>query len=164
MIEIYKKIITLNKIREIKKNNQFKRIALVGGCFDIFHYGHLIFLRKARETGDSLVVLLESDKFIKQKKKKNPTHTQQERAEILAALSYVDYVVLLPFLSTSDRYMNIVKTLDPAIIAVTEGDKKMELKKSQAKGVGGSVKIVCKLQDRFSSSKIQENYGTISRN
>lgn len=163
MIEIQKKIVSLNKIKEIKKSNYQKKITLVGGCFDIFHYGHLMFLQKARSTGDMLIVLLESDDFIKEKKKRIPLHMQQERAEILASLSYVEYVVLLPFLPRDRNYDEIVEMLRPTVIAITEGDGTIDLKKRQAKKVGAIVKKVCKLEPRFSSSKILSNYGAIPR-
>ena len=79
-------------------------VVLVGGCFDILHIGHIRFLKAARKQGDSLVVALESDEFIRLQKRREPFHTQAERAEILAALRSVDTVILLPLLSTDEDY------------------------------------------------------------
>ena len=63
------------------------KIVLVGGCFDILHLGHVVFLEKAKKEGDVLVVLLESDEKVRfLKGKGRPVHTQSERAEILSAL------------------------------------------------------------------------------
>ena len=86
------KIVSLSSLKDGMPDKLKKRV-LVGGCFDILHFGHATFLQKAREAGDVLIILLESDEFIVQIKKKKPVHIQQQRAEILSALGYVDYVV-----------------------------------------------------------------------
>ena len=44
-----------------------KKTVLVGGCFDVFHFGHLQFLNSAKEQGDYLIVILEPDEVIKSK-------------------------------------------------------------------------------------------------
>ncbi len=154
MEKINEKIIELKKIESIQKKIRGKKKVLVGGCFDVIHYGHLSFLKKAKEAGEILLVLLESDKFIRIKKKRGPIHTQKERAEIIASLAFVNYVILLPFLKNEAQYLEIVQILSPEIIAITQGDPLMKNKVSQAKLTGGNVKIVSKLEPRFSSSQI----------
>ncbi|MCR4263595.1 MAG: adenylyltransferase/cytidyltransferase family protein, partial [Candidatus Roizmanbacteria bacterium] len=70
---------------------------LVGGCFDLIHYGHITFLSEARKQGDYLIVALESDENVKKYKGPNrPIHKQAERAEMLRSLRMVDEVVELP--------------------------------------------------------------------
>jgi D-beta-D-heptose 7-phosphate kinase/D-beta-D-heptose 1-phosphate adenosyltransferase len=60
--------------------------------------------------GDTLVVLLESDRKVKKLKGgKRPVFIQKERAEMLAALRSVDWVVLLPMMEKGDDYLNLVK-------------------------------------------------------
>src|SRR3990172_9001991 len=49
-------------------NQKGKRIVLVGGCFDIIHKGHILFLKKAKDEGDFLFVFLESDKKVRELK------------------------------------------------------------------------------------------------
>ena len=71
-----------------------KKTVLVGGCFDILHYGHLRFLSQAKEKGEMLIVALESDTFIRKIKNKKPIHTQEQRAEILAHLNLVDMIIV----------------------------------------------------------------------
>lgn len=127
---------------------------LVGGCFDIFHYGHLIFLKKAKKLGGLLVVSLESDEFILRRKKRNPTHNQNQRARILAALSIVDMVIKLPYFKSNLEYANLVKLVKPRFIAITKGDPLTAIKNRQAKAVKGELKVVCRRQVNFSSTKI----------
>jgi D-beta-D-heptose 7-phosphate kinase/D-beta-D-heptose 1-phosphate adenosyltransferase len=72
-----------------------KRIAFTNGCFDILHVGHVRYLREARRTGDLLVVGLNSDASVRSiKGEPRPIVPQEERAEILASLLWVDYVTL----------------------------------------------------------------------
>src|SRR3989344_980208 len=124
---------------------------LVGGCFDIFHIGHLIFLIAAKKKGDWLIIALESDDFIRVKKKRNPFHTQQERAEILSYLDCVDSVVMLPYFTDDNDYMKMVNKIKPEIIAVTENDKLLSKKISQAKQIGGRLEIVTSFINNKSS-------------
>ena len=108
-----KKIVELEKLKKILPQIKKKKKILVGGCFDVFHYGHLLFLRKAKEQGDTLIIALESDDFIRQHKKREQVHTQKQRAEILASLEFVDFIILLPLLSSYDSYLNLVKLRYP---------------------------------------------------
>jgi len=72
-----------------------KKVVFTNGCFDILHFGHVRYLKKAKEKGDILVVGLNSDRSVRQiKGEKRPIVPERERAEILAALEFVDYVVL----------------------------------------------------------------------
>jgi rfaE bifunctional protein nucleotidyltransferase chain/domain len=72
-----------------------KRIVFTNGCFDILHAGHVRYLAAARAEGDVLVVGLNSDKSVKLiKDGKRPIVTQTQRAEVISALSSVDFVIL----------------------------------------------------------------------
>lgn len=139
-----------------------KKIVLVGGCFDIFHYGHLTFLKKAREAGDYLIVALESDQAIK-KKGQTLFHNQQQRAELLASLEMVDLVLLLPNWQSNKDYFNLVENVRPKLIAVSEDDPKYHLKKQQAALINARIKTVAPLLINFSSSKIKDQYESFSR-
>ncbi|MBI5122369.1 adenylyltransferase/cytidyltransferase family protein [Candidatus Roizmanbacteria bacterium] len=131
-----------------------KKTVLVGGCFDLIHFGHLKFLEKAKEQGDFLIVALESDEFIKKHKKKLPVHQQLERAEILANLNMIDLIILLPLFKTNNDYFNLVKKISPQIIAVTVGDPQLENKKKQALEVDAEVKEVVTNLKNFSTRNI----------
>ena len=92
-----KKIKDIKTIKSIvdRLKTRGKRVVFTNGCFDILHVGHIRYLRKARNLGDTLVVGLNTDRSVRQiKGEKRPIVPQGERAEVLAALEFVDYVVL----------------------------------------------------------------------
>ncbi len=148
------KIISYENFEKIKSLLKNKKTVLVGGCFDLIHYGHLQFLKKAKKQGDFLIVALESDEFIKKNKRKEPIHSQDERAEILANLEVVDLVIKLPLFNKDEDYLQLVKTVSPQIIAITKGDPQMINKKNQAKLIDAKLKIVIPLLKKFSTRKI----------
>lgn len=132
-----------------------KKIVLVGGCFDILHPGHVIFLEKAKRAADYLVVLLESDEKIKKLKGINrPVHTQEERVIVLKALKFVDKVIPLPYMKNDADYQKLIKKIKPDIIAATEGSLDNHFKKKAADLVGAKFIYVTKIIDNHSSSRI----------
>ncbi len=132
-----------------------KITVLAGGCFDVLHPGHIVFLEKAKKAGDYLVVLLESDKKIRKLKGKGrPVHSQKERAEILSALKSVDSVVCLPYMENDFKYDEIILKINPDIIAATHGDEEIEHKKRAAKKAGAKLIFVTKMIGHHSTSKI----------
>jgi len=71
------------------------RVVFTNGCFDILHAGHVRYLAAARAQGDLLVVGLNSDKSVGLiKEKERPILPQDQRAEVIAALCCVDFVIL----------------------------------------------------------------------
>jgi len=153
------KIIDLQKLEKFLSGESKGRIVLTGGCFDILHIGHVRFLSEAKRMGDYLVVLLESDKKVKELKgKSRPVFIQKERAEMLAALGCVDLVVLLPMMENDDDYLNLVMKVKPDIIAVTEDDPQIENKRRQAREIGGKLKIISLIKT-FSTSKLAKILG-----
>ncbi len=91
---------------------QGKTIVWTNGCFDLFHLGHLRSLQAARNLGDVLVVGLNSDESVRGLKGPNrPIFSEAERAEMLAALECVDFVVIFPD-ATPERMLS---ELRPAI-------------------------------------------------
>jgi len=128
-------------------------VVLVGGCFDIIHAAHIKFLRLSKEQGKILVVLLESDANIRKLKGKNrPLNNQNTRAENLSKIEYVDYIILLKKPTSSNYYYNLVKLIQPDIIAVTSGDPLISVKKIQAEEVSGRVVEVMKRDKNHSST------------
>lgn len=135
-------------------NYQYKKVVLVGGCFDIIHFGHIQFLQKAKEAGDYLIVALEPDERIINHKKRTPMHTQQERAYNLSALRSVDQVIMLPLLNGFDDYLKLVKEIKPHIIAITSNDPQQVNKQKQADAIGAQLVVVTDMIGEFSSSAI----------
>ncbi len=69
-------------------------MVFTNGCFDILHRGHIECLRKARSFGDVLIVGLNSDSSVRKiKGERRPILSQNDRAEIVASLEMVDYVL-----------------------------------------------------------------------
>ncbi len=157
------KVTEYKDIHSVPKSAKGKKITLAGGCFDIFHYGHLIYLTSAKKAGDLLVVALESDEFIRENKKREPVHTQDQRAAILSHIGVVDIVIKLPLLKGYDEYFSLVKSLSPSVIAITEGDTRLYEKQHQAQAIGAQLKIVCPLSTLTSTTNIIE-YATIFSN
>ena len=89
-----------------------ERAVFTNGCFDLLHLGHVAYLRAARALGDFLIVALNSDASTRRiKGPLRPLVAESERAEILAALSYVDYVTIFDD-NTAER---AVAALRPAV-------------------------------------------------
>ena len=93
MGELVSKSEIINTVR--KGQNEGKTYVVTNGCFDILHVGHVRYLQKTKEFADYLIVMLNSDVSVKALKGEGrPINNEQDRAEILNALSCVDYVVL----------------------------------------------------------------------
>jgi D-beta-D-heptose 7-phosphate kinase/D-beta-D-heptose 1-phosphate adenosyltransferase len=83
----------LEKIRPFRK--QGKKIVFTNGCFDIMHVGHVRYLSEAKAKGEILIVGLNSDKSVNNiKGGKRPIVPEDQRAEVLASLGFVDYVTV----------------------------------------------------------------------
>ncbi len=94
------------------------RVVFTNGCFDILHVGHTRYLKDARALGDILVVGVNSDASVKRLKgDSRPVNTEDERAEILASLAVVDYVVTF----TEDTPLRLIEEVAPDVL-VKGGD------------------------------------------
>jgi D-beta-D-heptose 7-phosphate kinase/D-beta-D-heptose 1-phosphate adenosyltransferase len=72
-----------------------RKIVFTNGCFDILHYGHIDYLRKAKRFGDLLIVGMNTDRSVRGLKGKGrPVNSQHDRAEVLSELSCVGAVTL----------------------------------------------------------------------
>ena len=107
-------IIRRDDIVELVKNlhAQGKTVVTTNGCFDILHVGHVRYLQKTKSFADVLIVLLNSDKSVKSiKGPTRPINCEDDRAEILCALSVVDYVVLFD----EDSPRNLLDEIKPDV-------------------------------------------------
>ncbi len=89
--------VSRNKIQEVVKEIRAanQTIVVTNGCFDILHVGHIRYLNETKACADKLIVLVNSDKSVKAiKGEGRPINPENDRAEVLCALSSVDYVVL----------------------------------------------------------------------
>ena len=89
-----------------------RTVVTTNGCFDILHVGHVRYLKKTKSFADVLIVLLNSDKSVKSiKGPTRPINNENDRAEILCALSCVDYVVLFD----EDSPRNLLDEMKPDV-------------------------------------------------
>jgi len=110
----------LAEVAALRRNG--RRIVFTNGCFDLLHAGHVRYLAAARASGDALVVGLNSDASVKAiKGPLRPVVSQQERAEVLAALACVDFVILF---DTPDP-LPLIRALRPDVL-VKGADWKLE--------------------------------------
>ncbi len=128
-----------------------RRIVFTNGCFDIIHKGHIKLLKKARSFGDILVVAVNSDASVKKiKGKKRPLNPAKDRALVLSALSFVDYVTIF---SEPDPG-RIIGILRPDVL-VKGGDwKKNEIiGRDTVESYGGKVRTVS-LEKGYSTTRL----------
>ncbi len=98
---------------------QGKRVVFTNGCFDLMHIGHTRYLQAAKALGDLLVVAVNSDASVRRldKAPDRPIVPQAQRAEVVAALGCVDFVVIF---DESDP-LQLITALQPDIL-VKGGD------------------------------------------
>ncbi len=128
-------------------------VVTTNGCFDVLHLGHLRYLQAARQLGDLLVVAVNSDSSVRQLKGENrPLVPQAERAEMLAGLECVDYVVIFPELTPID----LLAELKPNI-HVKGGDYKLEqlIERDVVEANGGKVIVGVNVPGKSTTNLIQ---------
>ena len=99
--------VLIDVVKNLQNNNI--KVAFTNGCFDILHSGHVKYLQEAKKFGDILIIGLNSDKSVKMLKgETRPLNSQFDRAQVLCALSCVDYVVIFDELSPVDLIKQII--------------------------------------------------------
>lgn len=129
------------------------RLVFTNGVFDLLHVGHVRYLAQARALGDALVVAINSDRSVRELKGPDrPVFDQAERAEILAALRQVDYVVVFDDLSPR----SLITQLLPDVL-VKGGDYQPDQihGREEVEAAGGKV-ISLPFVDGASTSRLIE--------
>ncbi len=80
------------KVQEVKSSKKYRRM-YTSGCFDIFHFGHLNILKKAKELCDYLIVGVSTDELIEKEKGRLPVIPFHERINVVKSIRYVDEVI-----------------------------------------------------------------------
>ena len=127
------------------------KIVFTNGCFDIIHRGHLEVLARTADFGDKLIIGLNSDKSIQKiKGKDRPIIDEQSRAILLAALNFVDAVVLF----SEETPLRLISALRPDVLA-KGGDYILEtiVGYEIVQQNGGKIKLVPFIEG-FSTSTI----------
>jgi len=142
-------------IGPIKKNG--RRIVFTNGVFDILHYGHIDYLAKAERLGDILIVGVNSDASVKSFKAANrPIQGERDRAKTLAALEFVDHVIIFNE-STPERLIRMVK---PDVLVKGADYKMNEIVGAKfVKSYGGSVRRIRYLKGYSTTNIIRKIVG-----
>ncbi len=93
---------------------QGKRLVFTNGVFDLLHVGHVRYLQAARALGDALVVAVNGDASVRALKgPSRPINSEEDRAEVLAGLTCVDFVTIFH----TERVTDLVGTIQPQVYA-----------------------------------------------
>lgn len=109
------KLKTKKELKRIveKARRTGKKVVTTNGVFDLLHPAHLKLLKKAKTLGDFLIILLNSDLSVKKYKgEKRPIVIQEQRAEMLACLPWVDYITLFD----DNKPLGLIEYLKPDLL------------------------------------------------
>ena len=101
----------LEELDSLREQN--RKVVFTNGCFDLIHAGHVTYLRQAKSYGDVLIIGLNSDSSLKKLKGPGrPILDQYDRARILGAFEFVDYIVLFD----EDTPEDLIKAVKPDVL------------------------------------------------
>jgi D-beta-D-heptose 7-phosphate kinase / D-beta-D-heptose 1-phosphate adenosyltransferase len=132
---------------------QGRRVVMTGGCFDILHRGHITYLNRAKTLGDVLVVAVNSDASIRRLKgPERPINCQDDRVQVLAALSCIDHLVVFD----DDTPMRVIEAVAPDVF-VKGGDYSRDSlpEADLVEQLGGRIEILPLVEDRSTTAVIQ---------
>lgn len=137
----------------IERKNGAK-IVLANGCFDLFHVGHIRYLAGAKDLGDCLIVGINSDAQVRKLKGENrPFMPENERAEIVAALRFVDYVTIFD----EPTVENLIRAVRPDFHAKgTDYTVESVPEREIVREIGGQTAIVGDPKDHSSTELIKK--------
>jgi len=155
---IQNKIVPRDNIQNIRKTQKGKVLVFTNGCFDILHPGHIQYLAQARELGDFLWIGLNSDTSVKKLKGENrPVNTEQDRAKILAALFFVDFITVF----SENTPIELIRQIKPEIHTKGGDYNKEDLPEySIIREYGGNVEIIPFVKGKSTTSIIQKIQST----
>jgi rfaE bifunctional protein nucleotidyltransferase chain/domain len=134
------------------KRQNGAKIVLANGCFDLFHVGHIRYLAGAKALGDILIVGINSDEQVRKLKGKNrPLMPENERAEIVSALRFVDFVTIFPEPTVTE----LIRAIRPDFHAKgTDYTTETVPEREIVREYGGQVAIVGDPKDHSSTELI----------
>jgi len=128
-------------------------VVFTNGCFDILHCGHVAYLNFAREQGDVLILGMNSDASVKRNKGEDrPIHCEEDRAEVLAALECVDYVVLFD----EDEPVSLIEALLPDVLVKGEDWAHYVSGREAVEAAGGKVVLAKMVEGRSTTGTIEK--------
>lgn len=151
--EIKDKVVDRHKLKETvaKLKSSGEKVVFTNGCFDIVHRGHIEYLVKASELGDRLIIGLNTDSSVRKiKGDSRPVQDETSRSLILAAMSFVDYVVLFD----EETPYELIKLLVPDILVKGADYKIEEIVGADIVSAGGGKIVTIEFVKGYSSSSI----------
>lgn len=141
------KIHSKDALVSLLKKQKNKKLIFTNGCFDLLHFGHITYLEKAKKLGDILIVGINSDSSVRALKGKNrPINSQFQRACMVAALYFVDFVVIFD----ENTPYELIKALKPDVLVKGADYKNKELVGSD---LVGQTELI-DFEEGFSSTNI----------
>lgn len=138
-----------------------RRVVFTNGCFDLLHPGHIRTLEEARSLGDLLVVALNEDASVRKSKgDSRPVIAENERAELLAALEAVDFVVL--FGEPTPREL-IAKLVPDVLVKGADWGSTEIVGRDEVERAGGRV-VSIPLECGYSTTSIVKRIRKLSQN
>ena len=129
------------------------KIVFTNGCFDLIHLGHLEILARSADLGDRLIVGINSDKSINRiKGKSRPIIGEDSRAKQLAAIEFVDAVILF----NEDTPHNLISFINPDIITKGGDYKKNDVIGNELMNKKSGEVVIIPLTQGFSTTSILE--------
>jgi cytidyltransferase-like protein len=138
---------------------QGRRLVFTNGCFDLLHVGHVRYLQAARRCGDALAVAVNGDESVRALKgPTRPINCEADRAEVLAGLECVDFVVLFH----TPRVDSVIREVRPAVY-VKGGDYTLDTldpaERAALEAVGARVNIVGLVPGKSTTAVVQKMAG-----
>jgi D-beta-D-heptose 7-phosphate kinase/D-beta-D-heptose 1-phosphate adenosyltransferase len=160
MITTGSKILSIPDIERQVRILKFlqQRIVFTNGCFDLLHPGHISYLEQSRNLGDVLIVGVNSDDSVRRLKGPHrPIQNQQARAQVLAALLVVSYVVIFE----EDTPLTLIEKITPDVLT-KGGDYEMNqvVGSTFIQSYGGRVEIIPFVPDYSTTRLIEKSYQT----
>jgi D-glycero-beta-D-manno-heptose 1-phosphate adenylyltransferase len=133
-----------------------QRIVLTSGSFDLIHLGHVKYLAKAKELGDVLVVGVDSDRKIRERKGEDrPLVPEQERLEMLAHQRPVDLIYLKD--EEAERWA-LIKAVEPDVLVLTEDHSYSAEEQAQLSELCGDIAVLERQASVTTSERIRQLY------
>jgi len=151
---LHNKIVSKEQLINIlQSKNKSDKTVFTNGCFDLVHRGHIEYLSQARDLGDLMVIGLNTDASVSRiKGEHRPLQDEKSRALVLAAMSFVDYIILF----NEETPHSLIEAIQPDVL-VKGSDYKIEdvVGYDIILAKGGTVQTI-ELTEGYSTSKIEE--------
>ncbi len=149
------KILTKEELKPLLNVLKFqdKKIVFSNGCFDILHRGHIEYLSKAASLGNCLVIGLNTDASVRRLKGENrPVQDEISRAQVMASLHFVDFVVLFD----EDTPYELIKYVMPDMLVKGSDYKEDDIVGADIVKTNGGKVATIDLVDGYSTTSVIE--------